>query len=228
MELTLEAYNNIFIEKKLFKVYPELENETRDYLKLLQNSSKIKESYVTSFEIPIYTGFFNEEYLLKWNIQEILENENIPSQKIQIDNPSIWSCPSRLNQFKLFQMNLVPDIEKPIVLAHHSAIQKLIVIDGNHRFHIAKKRNRKTIDAIVLHPNTHLNYMNEENRNQFKIHHNLFVLNNYSEFPLMRKCTVSKDFKNRSLYPILDKNYVFSTFRNLKYIVMKSSLWSIK
>ena len=111
----------------------------------MKSSQKEESTYITSFEIPIRPGFSNEEYVLKWDIAEIekhIERKAINSQEIKVNNQFIWSCPSRLNKFKLSQMSLIPEIQKPIILAFHSGTRQLIVIDGNHRFQL-KNKNRK-------------------------------------------------------------------------------------
>lgn len=224
MEVTLKTYNNIFSENKIYAVYSDLKGEIDNYLRLLQDSCEYEGQYITSFEIPITTGFGNEEYVLKWNITEIekaIKAKKIESQKIDVANPFIWSCPSRLNKLKLFQMSVIPPIKEPIILAFHSGIQKLIVIDGNHRFHIAKSRNEETIEAFILHPKMHLNFMSDKNKNQFIVHHNLFVLNNYAQSPSIRKCVLNDDFGIESFYPILNKKYNFSRYRQFKYRLLR-------
>ncbi len=221
MKKTIEFYNKSFKESKLYSVYPELNTETEEYLQLLRKTENKKEHYITHFEIPI-TTYGNESYLMKWDITGIInkiEKEKIRSIKIKVNHPMIWSCPSRLNFNKLNKLNKIPEFKKPIILAYHPSIQKLIVIDGNHRYNILKNRNQQLIDCIILHPKIHLEFVSEYVKNNFIIQHNLFALNNYILFPKKNKLKVDKSFEKDSIYPILNKKYKFNYYRRMKYLL---------
>lgn len=225
MKETLNAFNGFLNETKLFGTYPELKNEIDKYSRLLsQSSTLIQQKTGTKFEIPIRTGIKNEIYTLEWNIDKVTEyvkENNIQSKELKVNTPMIWSCPSRLNYSKLAHYRqTIKTIEEPIILAYHAPVNLLVVIDGNHRFHLARERNQEKIKAIILHPSTHISFLlNDYQKNIYKIHHNIVTLHHYSCVPKQRTCDLNKNLEPYSFYPLTDTKYKFNKYRRLKYIV---------
>lgn len=220
MELTLKAYNDKFVANGLFNVYPELLNETHSYLQILENSTNKIENLQKWFDIPISTGLNNEEYSLRWDVLKLIghiKKNKIKSQIVGLNDSGIWSCPTELDKVKLAQMSNIPEIEIPIILAFHAGIQKYIVVDGNHRYHVAKNRGQKYINAFVLHPKDHISSLSPHARNLYIIHHNLVSLHLYAQLPSKLNLSINDNLEIGSLFPILNKKYSFTRFRNFKY-----------
>jgi len=208
MNLMLRHAQNHFNQTGLFKMYPELTTEMADYMELLNHDFSERKA-VFSFEIPISTGVVNEEYTLRWDIGEIWKfnrQNRLPVESIPIDSPQVWSCPTKLNRDKLNQMLIQPKIEEPIIVAWHGGINYFLVIDGNHRYNAAKIRNDKFIDAIVLEPKVHLEFLcSPLQQIQFIMHHNIVMMLNHPRV----KLKLSKDLNFGSFYPLIQKEYGF-------------------
>ena len=76
---------------------------------------------------------------------------------------------------------------EPIIIARHLPINKLLIIDGNHRYEAALNRKDQFINCIILEPTEHLPYLISDRMKTFyKVHHNLFVLINLCYNPALR------------------------------------------
>ena len=228
MDLTLQRFHKLIKEQGLFRVHKELESEIVGYSSLLHKSSRVVTEPIRScFEIPIYTGVAHESYDLTWNIeacQRYIENECLSDSEFEINHPLIWSDPKKLNIQKLNSMLDSPKISKPIIFALHTPIEKLIVIDGNHRYHVAKHRQERKINSIILPPETHTRFLiNEYQRNLFLIHHNLVVLGKYSHTPSI-KYDINASLNPNTFYPLSPKKYDSSWFRHTCFRFLKFAI----
>lgn len=220
LDCTIDRYYQLLKKKKVFNIYPKLEEQFTLYKELLKDSSTLIDRECNDFfEIPITTGSEDDYYYLNWSVDLIDKyvNENINSAKgIPIGDPNIFSCDSRLNTQKFEYFKTIDKIEKPIVLSFHLPIRKWLVIDGNHRFHVAKYRNDKSIKAILLYPNTHWQFLvNDICRKQYIIHHNLHIIINLCHYPLRFLLKSSKNLDMNSYYP-LDEDLNFSFIKNIR------------
>lgn len=226
---TFNGYNKILIDNRFYIVFPELLSEIKKYENVLEKSSlNIEKPFKDYFEIPINTGFDKDNYTLIWNIDEVLRfvaNMNFNETIIPIGHESVWSCPSLLCKEKMVKMSLLAKIDKPIILAYHYPIRKYLVIDGNHRYHVAKNRNETSINAVILKPSDHIRFLiNETCRNLYKIHHNLSLLKNLNHFPVWNTYKLSDNLEQFSFYPLTDAQYKFNLFRNIKFRIIQKSL----
>jgi hypothetical protein len=189
LDATIEKYSKILMDRFVIKFYPRLENVVWSYKNILMKSSRYIDRVCSDFfEIPITTGTNNDYYYLNWSVDLINNyvNENVDtSVDVPIGTNHIFSCDSRLNPNKLEYYKSINKIERPIVLAFHLPINKWLVIDGNHRYHVAKHKKDNTIKAILLYPNIHWEFLvNDISRKLYTIHHNLHFLQNFSHYPL--------------------------------------------
>jgi len=221
LESTFHFFQKTLSKKSIFSVYPELLNEIEGYKKLLNKSNIVpNKSYIEYFIIPIKTYIGDDGYSLIWNIDKILKDQKSLmkyKKAIGIDNKSIYSPSLHLNEKKIEQFIRIPKFKKPITLAFHNPIHKWIVIDGNHRFHAAKKRMDSNIDAILLQPKKHCEYLtNDLCINLYRVHHNLFFLINLANAPLLGKYTYSYKLEEKTFYPLITNSCNFSFFKRLQ------------
>lgn len=219
LENTFNNYQSRLSDFYLFSAYPELASEIENYKILINNTPEGNWDLGRhNFELPINTGVQMDYYTLVWNIDKISDqNWDTKIQSIPTEANRIFSCPSRLNQDKLRYFLTLPKINKPIVLAFHLPNRQWLVIDGNHRYHTAKLRNEKTIEAILLAPHEHIQYMSGDLfRNLYRVHHNMQIFQDLCFFNLKKNYTVNKELGFYDFYPITNKDFVFSGNRRLK------------
>lgn len=91
----------------------------------------------------------------------------------------------------------------PIILANYDPLNKLIIIDGNHRVYAQFKNNPNgAINAILFKPEEHLLFMcGSVHRLLYKIHHNVVVFTNY-KLGLIEKYEYKENSDATSLYII--------------------------
>jgi len=212
----------IFQKSGLYKVIPNLKNEIESYEKIILSSTNqlLWFDYIQRFEMQFYTGIKRDYYTLIWGIKKKYE----PTQKIvQVSNgdKQIF-CDPKLLDFQKVNFYANKKIDNPIIIAKCLPTMNDIVIDGNHRFHASIKRGYKYINAIILSPSTHINYMlTDRMKTIYKIHHNLFVLRNLCTYPYFNFGYKSNQSLEIKTFYDFDNPIIFTNLDNIKLIFKK-------
>lgn len=176
IENTLIYYHNLFTHFGFYKIFPELEKEVAGYYGIIESSLKTT-GFINKyqrFEIPIQL-LESDYYNLHWRILRP-ESYNIKPVLVSTENKNIYCDPTRIYQNKVDYYSRMTDTP-PIIIARIHAIDKLIVIDGNHRFSALRKKGAEQANAIILEPNQHVKYLlSEQMQALYKVHHNLSFL----------------------------------------------------
>jgi hypothetical protein len=188
LDNTFDEIEARLTKKHLFKVYPELKNEFGYYKTFLEKSSPL----------PI-------------------DAKKFPIQRPIVNLDNVHSCASTLDLQKLDKFKSIPKVEYPIVLAYHSPINKLIIIDGNHRYHTAIARKDTHINAVCLSSLGHTSFMASDlSKHCYLIHHNLILLQKLCVMPLSGKFRLSKSLGIDDYYPISNLHFDFTSRRNIE------------
>lgn len=212
-------------------IYPELSNEPLLFESVLSGSSLLPSTFsATWFEMP-FNLMHSDHYNLIWNISAIesfLFREKFPTQRVKVGSCKIHSDPKRLDPYKVNYMMGEEPIDEPIILAYHTPLQAYILIEGNHRYHTALNRKQDDIEAYLLPPNIHTNFMiNEMSKNLYVVHHNICLLNNLCVYPIRNKFQISLQLGKHDYYPFTDDLEInFTTSKNIK-ILFNKALFSL-
>lgn len=209
----------------VFNIYPILKQEIAELRKVINNSKIVPNTYCSDFfNIPIHLPFGNDYYYLFWNANLLekfaIENKNL-AVDLLLNNESIISDPSQLVSSRL-KYYIENRTDKAIVLAYHLPTKQYIVIDGNHRYNAAKHRGDKSIKAIFLKPNQHIEFMlNDLSKNLYIVHHNLYLLVNLVKMPPFRKYNISKHLLHTNYYPLTKIDVKFNYLKNIPIYLRK-------
>lgn len=170
------------------------------------------------FEIDITTGFENESYQLLWNIgkvKEYIAKQQSQAQAIPVNFDQIHHKEDHLEENKLYRLSSLDSFNEPIILASIPAINKFIIIDGNHRFHIAKSQKHHSIKAIVLPLSVHIDFICfDSSKVCLKVHHNISLLLSLCLSPKKQPKSVNKNLGIHDYYPITGNELKFSSLKN--------------
>ena len=183
-----------------------------DFEKSLEYLSNIKagldnESQDQKFKVEI-SGIGGLSYRLHFDIEKaniLISEKKIEYQSIRIDNPTLYTNPKELDHEKLNRYLKSLTIFEPLVTVRHRYIGKLLVIDGNHRLEVAKRRQYEVLNTYIL--NTCGLYESLcENRSRlfFILHHNLSVLDLYIKNKGLTRLYFRNSFEDNSYYPLPD------------------------
>lgn len=190
----------------IFPSFIEEINSYEDYFSSHPLVDKMKQQSNQMFQAVINDNSTRRPlYSLEWDISA-LQNDYLKSHKliiepIPIQDKRIYCDQLNLNLRRVteYMGQLRVGNLEPILLVWIEFASTFFIIDGNHRFFASKLCGRKTIDAIILPPGIHLNYMaSDESRMRYKVFHNLYIMRAPNP-----NCTVSeKMLDDNSIYPI--------------------------
>lgn len=222
---TIAFFSKFLKEKRFFEVYPQIKSELEGYIGLAEKSSSYIDQPENCFRFSVNTGFDDDYYHIIWSVEECLNfirKANIPQQHISLNAENIFSDRDLLDMHTLEIYKAISSNGNPILLAWYEPLKKWIVVDGNHRFHAAKSRGDKSINAVKLSPVAHVPLMmTERSKLLYLIHHNLAILLNYCSRPLALNIRASKNFDGFSYYPLIHHNVEFSLINRLRLMTAK-------
>lgn len=218
LEKTLDFYFSIYKRKGLFDYFEGLEDDlVKQYNALNKDKINSDVDLCQEFFLNMKTGIQQENYDISWSITKALKlitDKKIRPQRIKIKH--LYSDFTNLEEIKLqHYKNCNLDLIEPIIVSYYLPIQRLIVIDGNHRLHEAHNRGREKIDAIILSPFANSIIMNERNYKLYIFHHNLTNLVKLCCDPLAWKFMTDKSLE----WNTYSGNYTFGNIF-LKKILM--------
>jgi hypothetical protein len=223
---TLDYCNFLFEKYGFYKIFPGVKGELENYLEIINKSLKIKSpiNECKVFGIPIHMIVEGDLYHLHWKILKP-ELYNVKPIMISMESDSIHSDPTYVNQEKVAYYRRM-DVIPPIIIARHFAIEKSIVIDGNHRLHALKVKGIKQAKAIILEPNQHINYLlSDQMKILYMMHHNISFLFRIFTEPLNNlRCYSDHSLSLKSYYP-LAKSINFRKRNNLLWSVYRLPRW---
>jgi len=202
IQLTFKFFDNNFEKRKLYKLFPEF-LEIKNSFKILNDKKYfLDKPYSKIFRQYIDTGVADEKYEVHWNINEAksyIQNKNISSQKIYIN--SVYSDRTNLDFRKVeYYEHTMPDI-KDIIVVYYFPIDSYLVIDGNHRIEVAKRRELKIVEGFVLSPFAHHQLMSSDlSKFLYAFHHNLIALTNFSKNRNLCKLDINTSLQSKSFY----------------------------
>lgn len=218
IKATLDFFVDGYRKEGKFLFYPKIKEDFEGYFSLLQKASttyRIPEGEI--FEIPIKTGIGSDYYKLVWDIDAILQyttKNNFQVETISLNDEKIWCSPEHINPSKLIAAAKLGKTD-PLILVEHAAIDKFIVIDGCHRFQLAKMRGQTKIKAIRLSPKVHAKFLlTDLHRKVFCIHHNLKMLSHLGTQARNHKFTTDDNFHPLAYYPLNSRVVIFKSFKN--------------
>lgn len=89
------------------------------------------------------------------------------------------------------------------------------MIDGNHRFHIAKSKRHHSIQAFILPLSVHIDFLSfDSSKLCLKIHHNINLLLDLCRNPKKPLYCVNKNLGTHDYYPITENELNFSLLKN--------------
>ena len=221
LQHTFDFFDNHFEKRKLYKLFPK-------FLDLRENFKRLNKEYhfpdkldPTIFRQDITTGVGNEQYEVQWNINEVkayIQKNNIPSQKFHIGN--VYSDRNNLDFRKVEQYESSIEEIKDIFVVYYAPISTFLVIDGNHRIEVAKRRGQKIVKGYGLSPFAHHQLMSTElSKSLYTFHHNLIVLNNFSSSLKLWKLNIDRKLTADSFYSkTLHEDISFTTFKKLRLL----------
>ncbi|MDY3352014.1 hypothetical protein PG357_08470 [Riemerella anatipestifer] len=179
LEKTLDFYFSIYKRKGLFDCFEGLEDDlVQQYIDLKKDKLNSNIDFYQEFFLNVRTGIQQENYDISWSItkaSKLIAERRILPRKVMIK--SLYADFTNLEEAKLrHYQNCNLSLIEPIIVSFYLPIQKLIVIDGNHRLHEAFSKGYREIDAVILSPFANSLIMNERSYKLYIFHHNLINL----------------------------------------------------
>lgn len=226
LEHTFKAYQKILVDSGVTKFYPKIRGFIPTYRKVIKSVSNIpNRTPYRNFGIPITTGHDEDSYMLNWAIPDLLsqiKQMNLKPKKVSLNDPLIWSDPKLLNTDWLSHVISRKKEEEPILLAYCFAIGKLIVIDGNHRYHAAKAKSMSEISAHILGANLHTKFLlTDKQKVYFQIHHNLKSLEFFARNPKSYPLHIGNGLEPNTLFLFQEQEFKLTKFKNTAFCLFK-------
>jgi|GEM_PF-3669596 len=144
-------------------------------------------------------------YFMNFNVRKaelFITEQGIELQKLPIDLPLIYSDAEKLDARKLKLFSGTIQKIDPIITVYHHCINRLIVIDGNHRLELAKSRRNESIPAYCLSADGLFQVLDDDlSRLLFIYHNNLCALNKVLFFKGLLPLKIKKSFDKICYYP---------------------------
>ena len=157
-------------------------------------------------------------FSLEWDVSGIideLKERSFPIIKIPKSCKLLFSDDRNVEMSKVQAILKTSNTQRePILLVWVEFIQRLYIVDGNHRYMAFCHSEQETIDAIILPAGFHLKHMlSEESIMRYKVFHNIAIMLNISQH---LGCGVSEPMDDRnSLYPVSGYKIRVDSFRHV-------------
>lgn len=226
MEKFIEWSVSELKKRGLFIFFPKLENEIKNYPKILNEASK-ENDFSLIQEVGLRHQYFQFNVILPGEVESYDVGWSIDTAKvwdktinhIPVNHPFVCSDNRNLNLARVKDYIRAKEI-KPVLAIHFIPLASFVIIDGNHRFEAARIRGDIFIPAIILEPSEHIpTIVSLEMRQKFLIHHNLGMLLSFAHNPKMfLDITTDATRPERAFYPF-NKGIRFSYLRKNMFII---------